>query len=133
MYICNYMYHATEHIFRNHQGQRLKRSVNLIRVKRTPVPKNINPDLNPDNLRVKIHNIRSALPEPEIEILYTVYEEDTKPVLAEDAVKLVDENVGNDDAVLLLGHPLKIKAERKILKIVKCTVQIQIDAQIDLN
>ena len=127
------MYHATEHIFRNHQGQRLKRSVNLIRVKRTPVPKNINPDLNPDNLRVKIHNIRSALPEPEIEILYTVYEEDTKPVLAEDAVKLVDENVGNDDAVLLLGHPLKIKAERKILKIVKCTVQIQIDAQIDLN
>lgn len=120
------MYHATEHIFRNHQGQRLKRSVNLIRVKRTPVPKNINPDLNPDNLRVKIHNIRSALPEPEIEILYTVYEEDTKPVLAEDAVKLVDENVGNDDAVLLLGHPLKIKAERKILKIVKCTVQILI-------
>ena len=120
------MYHATEHVFRNHQGQRLKRSVNLIRVKRTPVPKNINPDLNPDNLRVKIHNIRSALPEPEIEILYTVYEEDTKPVLAEDAVKLVDENVGNDDAVLLLGHPLKIKAERKILKIVKCTVQILI-------
>ena len=120
------MYHATEHVFRNHQGQRLKRSANLIRVKRTPVPKNINPDLNPDNLRVKIHNIRSALPEPEIEILYTVYEEDTKPVLAEDAVKLVDENVGNDDAVLLLGHPLKIKAERKILKIVKCTVQILI-------
>ena len=120
------MYHVTEHIFRNHQGQRLKRSVNLIRVKRTPVPKNINPDLNPDNLRVKIHNIRSALPEPEIEILYTVYEEDTKPVLAEDAVKLVDENVGNDDAVLLLGHPLKIKAERKILKIVKYTVQILI-------
>ena len=120
------MYHATEHVFRNHQGQRLKRSVYLIRVKRTPVPKNINPDLNPDNLRVKIHNSRSALPEPEIEILYTVYEEDTKPVLAEDAVKLVDENVGNDDAVLLLGHPLKIKAERKILKIVKCTVQILI-------
>ena len=111
------MSHNTEYFFRNHQGQRLKRSANLIRVKRTPLPKNINPDLNPDNLRVKIHNIRSALPEPEIEILYTVYEEDTVPVLAEDAVKLVDENVGNDDAVLLLGHPLKIKAEREILKL----------------
>ena len=76
----------------------------------------MNPNINPENLRVKIHNIRSALPEPEIEILYTVYEEDSKPVLADDAVKLVDENVGNDDAVLLLGHPLKIKAERKIFQ-----------------
>ena len=28
-----------------------------------------------DDLNVLIHNIRSALPEPEIEILYTVYNE----------------------------------------------------------
>ena len=38
---------------------------------------------------------------------------DEEPVLATDAVRLVDENVDNDAAVLLLGHPLKIKAERK--------------------
>lgn len=31
------------------------------------------PDL--DNVRVRIHNIRSARPEPEIEILYAVYED----------------------------------------------------------
>ena len=97
--------------FRNQRGQRFKRSEHFHRMKRAP---KMNPNINPENLRVKIHNIRSALPEPEIEILYTVYEEDSKPVLADDAVKLVDENVGNDDAVLLLGHPLKIKAERKI-------------------
>ena len=28
-----------------------------------------------ENIRVRIHNIRSARPEPEIEILYTVYED----------------------------------------------------------
>ena len=28
-----------------------------------------------DNVQVRIHNIRSARPEPEIEILYAVYEE----------------------------------------------------------
>ena len=28
-----------------------------------------------DNVKVRIHNIRSARPEPEIEILYAVYEE----------------------------------------------------------
>ena len=33
-------------------------------------------------------------------------------MLAVDAVKVVDENVGQDEAVLLLGHALKIKAER---------------------
>ena len=38
---------------------------------------------------------------------------DEEPVLATDAVRLVDENVDNDAAVLLLGHPLKIKAERE--------------------
>jgi len=38
---------------------------------------------------------------------------DEQPVLAAEAVKRVDANVDNDDAVLLLGHPLKIKAERK--------------------
>ena len=27
-----------------------------------------------DDVRVRIHNIRSARPEPEIEILYSVYE-----------------------------------------------------------
>ncbi|XP_023333902.1 uncharacterized protein LOC111705548 [Eurytemora carolleeae] len=64
-----------------------------------------------EKVRVRIHNIRSALPEPEIEILYTVYENDEQPVLAAEAVKRVDANVDNDDAVLLLGHPLKIKAE----------------------
>ena len=32
-----------------------------------------------DNVRVRIHNIRSARPEPEIEILYAVYE-DGKPI-----------------------------------------------------
>ena len=83
-----------------------------------------------DNVRVRIHNIRSARPEPEIEILYAVYEDgksmdkflfhncitfisEKDPVLAVDAVKVVDENVGQDEAVLLLGHALKIKAERK--------------------
>ena len=30
---------------------------------------------NLDNVRVRIHNIRSARPEPEIEILYAVYED----------------------------------------------------------
>ena len=34
-------------------------------------------------------------------------------MLAVEAVKVVDENVGQDEAVLLLGHALKIKAERK--------------------
>ena len=33
-------------------------------------------------------------------------------MLAVDAVKVVDENVDKDEAVLLLGHSLKIKAER---------------------
>ena len=28
-----------------------------------------------ENVRVRIHNIRSARPEPEIEILYAVYED----------------------------------------------------------
>jgi uncharacterized protein (DUF1697 family) len=37
-------------------------------------------------------------------------------VLAVDAVKVVDENVGQDEAVLLLGHALKIKAERNKYK-----------------
>ena len=39
---------------------------------------------------------------------------DEEPILATDAVRLVDENVDNDAAVLLLGHALKIKAERKL-------------------
>ena len=39
-------------------------------------------------------------------------------MLAVDAVKVVDENVGQDEAVLLLGHALKIKAERKKMKFV---------------
>ena len=42
---------------------------------------------------------------------------DSTPVPAESAVKVVSDNIGNDDAVLMLGHPLKIKAERKYLSI----------------
>ena len=63
--------------------------------------------------QVRIHNIRSGRPEPEIEILYAVYEDKKEPILAIDAVRVVEENVDQDQAVLLLGHSLKIKAERE--------------------
>ena len=62
---------------------------------------------------MRIHNIRSGRPEPEIEILYAVYEDKKEPILAIDAVRVVEEHVDQDQAVLLLGHSLKIKAERK--------------------
>ena len=61
--------------------------------------------------RVRIHNIRSARPEPEIEILYAVYEDEEDPILATEAVKVINENVKQDEITLLLGHPLKIQAE----------------------
>jgi len=63
------------------------------------------------DVKVRIHNIRSGRPEPEIEILYAVYQDEKDPVLAVEAVQVVDENVDQDQAVLLLGHALKIKAE----------------------
>lgn len=46
-------------------------------------------------------------------------------MLAVDAVKVVDENVGQDEAVLLLGHALKIKAERKELKCITNELLLQ--------
>ena len=88
--------------------------------------------MNP--IQVRIHNIRSGRPEPEIEILYAVYQDEKvfpfrmlsglkfhpcvkngetnermflknlfpqDPVLAVEAVKVVDENVDQDQAVLL--------------------------------
>ena len=87
--------------------------------------------MNP--IQVRIHNIRSGRPEPEIEILYAVYQDEKvflfrmlsglkfhpcvkngetnermflknlfpqDPVLAVEAVKVVDENVDQDQAVL---------------------------------
>ena len=66
-----------------------------------------------DNVKVRIHNIRSARPEPEIEILYAVYEDEKEPILATEAVNVINNNVNQDEVVLLLGHPLKIQAERK--------------------
>ena len=44
----------------------------------SPLPRSTN------DVRVRIHNIRSALPEPEIEILYTVYEEGKYNVMQSD-------------------------------------------------
>ena len=38
---------------------------------------------------------------------------DSEPVLAVDAVKVVNENVAQDEAAVLLGHALRIKAERR--------------------
>jgi len=94
-------------------GRRKKRSASLNLVNRSLSLRRRVIRATPENnkVRVRIHNIRSARPEPEIEILYAVYEDEKDPVLAVDAVKVVDENVGQDEAVLLLGHALKIKAE----------------------
>ena len=39
---------------------------------------------------------------------------ESDPILATDAVKVMNENVDQDEAVLLLGHPLRITAERKL-------------------
>ena len=35
-----------------------------------------------------------------------------EPILATDAVKVINDNVNQDEVALLLGHPLKIQAER---------------------
>ena len=37
-----------------------------------------------------------------------------EPILATDAVQVMTDNVNQDEAVLLLGHPLKIAAEREV-------------------
>ena len=37
-----------------------------------------------------------------------------EPILATEAVRVMTDNVNQDEAVLLLGHPLKIAAERKL-------------------
>ena len=37
-----------------------------------------------------------------------------EPILATDAVRVMNDNVNQDEAVLLLGHPLKIAAEREV-------------------
>ncbi|XP_040571416.1 uncharacterized protein [Lepeophtheirus salmonis] len=77
---------------------------------------------DPDNessfqrTRIKIHNIRSSLPEPEIEMLYTVYEDD-KPVLAQTAVETLLDNVDDEDAEEYLGFPLITKAEPYIQRL----------------
>ena len=93
------------------------------------------PDLG--NVRVRIHNIRSARPEPEIEILYAVYEDgesasrcfmksfywfffvEKEPILATEAVKVINNNVNENEVVEILGHPLKIQAEREFIKFLK--------------
>ena len=58
-------------------GRRKKRSVPIRFVNGSLVLKRrvIRATPEKDNVRVRIHNIRSARPEPEIEILYTVYED----------------------------------------------------------
>ena len=38
---------------------------------------------------------------------------ESDPILATEAVRVMNDNVNQDEAVLLLGHPLKITAERK--------------------
>ena len=37
-----------------------------------------------------------------------------EPILATEAVRVMTDNVNQDEAVLLLGHPLEIVAERKL-------------------
>lgn len=59
--------------------------------------------------RVMIHNIRSALPQPEIEVLYTVYQDD-EPIPAKIAVEALKE-VEDSDVEGMLGFPLVKKAE----------------------
>ena len=39
---------------------------------------------------------------------------ENEPILATDAVRVMTDNVNQDEAVLLLGHPLKIAAEREV-------------------
>ena len=48
-------------------------------------------------------------------------------MLAVDAVNAINENVNNDDAVKMLGHPLKIKAQRKniCISIISLIAQLQ--------
>ena len=41
---------------------------------------------------------------------------ESDPILATEAVRVMNDNVNQDEAVLLLGHPLKITAERKFSK-----------------
>ena len=101
------------------------------------------PDKENRQLRVRIHNIRSARPEPEIEILYAVYEDgdgkpilalinravsriclESEPILATDAVRVMTDNVNQDEAVLLLGHPLKIAAERKVYTLTNLIIKL---------
>ena len=59
--------------------------------------------------RVMIHNIRSALPQPEIEVLYTVYQDD-EPIPAQVAVDAL-RDIEDSDVEGLLGFPLVTKAE----------------------
>ena len=39
--------------------------------------------------------------------------EEEEPILATEAVKVINDNVEQDEVTLLLGHPLKIQAERE--------------------
>ena len=59
------------------ESYRRKRSVPMNILNRTYVlhRRVIRATPKKDNVRVRIHNIRSARPEPEIEILYAVYED----------------------------------------------------------
>ena len=59
--------------------------------------------------KVTIHNIRSALPEPKIEVLYTVYQDD-EPIPAEIAAEAL-QDIEDSDVEVILGYPLEIKAE----------------------
>ena len=41
------------------------------------------------------------------------------PILATEAVKVINDNVNENEVVEILGHPLKIQAEREFIKFLK--------------
>ena len=49
---------------------------------------------------------------------------ENEPILATDAVRVMTDNVNQDEAVLLLGHPLKIAAERKVYTLTKLIIKL---------
>lgn len=72
--------------------------------------------------RVMIHNIRSALPEPKIEVLYTVYQDD-EPIPAEIAAEAL-QDIEDSDVEVILGYPLEIKAEPYTQEIIGQSAQV---------
>ena len=72
--------------------------------------------------KVMIHNIRSALPEPKIEVLYTVYQDD-EPIPAEIAAEAL-QDIEDSDIEVILGYPLEIKAEPYTQEIIGQSAQV---------